>query len=663
MAASGIAEVPPALANSDPIDVRYFNSLFIFENELLHESTWHPGEIGYIPRWEYASSVPVTFTATFDRPLDLSTPGGTIPPASVEEGTDAFTYTWEPATHIRAFLEERLVADSGLLLRRVVDPMILPPGITHVTIDASVEIVRSPSVNGMSVPPIGGEFQVLLGESHLLPGARSFGPAGGKPIEVLSSEGFSGNLILEPPFDVGRSFALHIEVQMLNPNDFEVFFVPSVDAVLDIDASPFGVETPGGSLLATSIIGFDVSGIAGEQATFSFEHPEGIETDWAFGGFAGFGGFRGIWHRWQERVEAVPFVVGEVVLSGLRQPLIHDIDDKGRIYFTEVKVSPEGFAGVLKRYDPRRDSVEVLVSHNGLFIANVATNPRGNLYYRTDEVAGCFEGSCFLNRLKRGEVEPEVLYVATTTRIADLAVDKEGNLYFTEEIRKFVDGGLVISSPSKLFFVPHDSGEAVQLLELEGIAPQPLLVHPNPRVGVLFAANLDDCVCILQFRDGVVDRVLERSPDQFGALAYMALGRDGSLYYLYRQRSDIIPPVELPMFGYLEVGRLDLPSLLGGGDPGILVADTFDEALLVYYGGLPWLGASASDEIFFTILFFRENWVAGDWTESLFRLDISTGTYEPIASSFGMSEGLTLVVDARGNVYYAMFASGVIVRA
>lgn len=361
--------------------------------------------------------------------------------------------------------------------------------------------------------------------------------------------------------------------------------------------------------------------------------------------------------------ENVQFPPADTVLEGLSQPLIVDIDAAGRIYFTEVQLSPDGFAGVLKRYDPRRDSVEVLVSHDGLFIRNVATDPGGNLYYQTDEVAGCFTGGCFLNRLKRGEAEPEVLYVATTTRIADLAVDQKGNLYFTEEVRKFVDDVLVISPPSKLFFVPHDSSEAMQLLELEGIAPQPLLVHPHPRVGVLFAANLDDCVCILQFRDGVVDRVLERSPDQFGALAYMALGRDGSLYYLYRQRSDIIPPVELPMFGYLEVGRLDLPSLLGGGDPEILVADAFDEALLVYYGGLPWLGAGASDEVFFTILFFRENWIAGDWSESLFRLDISTGAYEPIASSFGVSEGLTFVIDARGNVYYSMFISGVIVRA
>ncbi len=296
----GASGLQPVLADSHSVDVGYFNSLFIFENGRLHESDWHPGESEYIPRWEYTSSEPVAFAATFDQPLDLTTPGGTIPPASVEEGTDSFSYSWTPTTHVRAFLESRLVADSGLLLRRVVDPMILPPGVTHVTIDAVVEILRPPSVNGISVTPIGGEFQVLLGESHLLPGARSFGPAGGEPIEVLSSTGFVGNLILGPPFDVGRSFSHHIEVEMLNPNDFEVFFVPSVDAVLDIDTGPFAVDTPGGIALATSSISFDVQGIAGDLATFSFTHPDAMAIDWTFGGFPGFGGFRGIWHRWQE---------------------------------------------------------------------------------------------------------------------------------------------------------------------------------------------------------------------------------------------------------------------------------------------------------------------------------------------------------------------------
>ena len=188
----------------------------------LSSEEWEPGKGIQRSAWGYGSSIPLALQATVEgSPINS---GGV---SSVSEEAGLFTYTWEPTTNVYMSLREGFLADSGLRFSRSVAPSILPPGSSSVTIEASVEILRRPTVNDAQVTPIGGFVRMFwFDDDSRYPGT--------KPIKLITTPEAT-SLQFGPPFDPGRVYTLRILAILENPNSFPVYYLPYIEAALNID--------------------------------------------------------------------------------------------------------------------------------------------------------------------------------------------------------------------------------------------------------------------------------------------------------------------------------------------------------------------------------------------------------------------------------------------
>ena len=289
------------------ISVAYWNRLHVDGPD--RGEVWQPGGQPHSSGWQIRPTYPLQFSVTTAKPLgSAGWSFDSMSSSSLDAESGEYNYVWASTGDYIGFpLAEKLRADSGLRIRRLVTPDVIQPGENRVSVTAAVEIMRAPTVDGAEVRPMGGILELKLGSSQLSKlGAESSPAPGSRPLRVVQVLGSGiSTMPLDPPFDVGREYALTIELHILNPNEFPVRFLPKVYNALYIDP-PLGLKTPSGTGAATSAIEFNVRGPVGQELRLAMENPSGEEVAWTFEP-AVFGvvvGFSGLTHMWRESVTA-----------------------------------------------------------------------------------------------------------------------------------------------------------------------------------------------------------------------------------------------------------------------------------------------------------------------------------------------------------------------
>ena len=298
----------PGITTGSIVEVKYQNSLWLFQGGQEFEESWDPGAATHERRWDNYVSMPASFTAILEGALNPSS--GTRPfSATAEEGV--FRYIWNAASrengNMTFNLRQGTVADSGLVLRRTVTPEVLPPGTTRVLIEASAEWLRPPTIEGTPVTPVGGSLHIQINKfGRLALGDQTRSYPGITPLRVVSFSGID-YIDLSPGFDIGRTFVLRVEFEIENPNPFSVRFVPTLVLILDVDtdsvSAPFKVVAPTKIVVDTPEVTFEAVGIAGDAVTFVFSNPSQEPVTWIYEPSEESGGFLGIWQYWGEHVQ------------------------------------------------------------------------------------------------------------------------------------------------------------------------------------------------------------------------------------------------------------------------------------------------------------------------------------------------------------------------
>jgi len=345
-------------------------------------------------------------------------------------------------------------------------------------------------------------------------------------------------------------------------------------------------------------------------------------------------------------IETEHYTTSETILTDLSYPAILEIDAFERIYFSEWDESSKTLT--LKRYDPTTSEVIEIISQT----LEYSTSPTvlldldgdGNIYYMISNFT-YFE-IYKIQAESVGTGESELLYL-TVGHSVSMTVDWLGNLYFFQQPSRG-------EPPAKLMMIPGKTKDVKVLLELDANFVVGLQASPYLNQGVFFAAKFEDDVYLYQFKSGELITLLKKPAENHGFIAYTALDFDGDLYYLYRQRAD---KWSSEQWGYLEIGKFSITPLEIKG-PEILLSEFYtDKGVWIFYGGEEFLGVySLTEDVFATVLF----WNGTHYTETLLWLNRLTETYKALVES--QPQIFTFVVDYHGNIYYAAWLSGVMIR-
>ena len=295
----------PGLPAGSFVEIRYDHSLTFFIDSQAFGEQWEPGVIPYNARWYFNQPESISLSANFDGPLDLL--GVSPRPLSLDQTQGKYTYTWLPASPIALALQRQLTADAGLRLSRTTTPKTLPPGSTQVVIDATVEIVRSPTVSGVTVRPVGGLIHIFVGGGgEFREGDESNAFGGIRPVRIISVSRPVSVLQLGPLFEPGAKYNLQIEAVIENPNLFPVSYLPNVNVQFDFDtdsdAAPFKVAMPRGIQANAPTVSFVAVGIAGVGVEFTLSNPSQEKVFWV----ASSDGFSGLQQFWGELLRVAP---------------------------------------------------------------------------------------------------------------------------------------------------------------------------------------------------------------------------------------------------------------------------------------------------------------------------------------------------------------------
>ena len=293
----------PGLPAGSFVEIQYNHWLGFNIDGRAFEEQWAPGVVPYDSRWNFNQPDSISLAASFDGPLDLARGDR---PLSLDQAQGKYSYSWLPAPHISLTLQRQLAADAGLLLSRTITPNTLPPGSTQVVIDVTVEIVRPPTVSGITVRPVGGDIHISVGGGEeFRSGAESQAFEVIRPARIISVSG-PVSTRLGPLFEAGAKYTLRTEAVIENPNLFPVSYLPNVNVSLDFDtvsdAAPFKVAIPSGRQANAPAVSFDAVGIAGVGVEFTFSNPSHEKVFWV----ASTGGFIGLLQFWGEQLRVAP---------------------------------------------------------------------------------------------------------------------------------------------------------------------------------------------------------------------------------------------------------------------------------------------------------------------------------------------------------------------
>jgi len=253
-----------------------------------------------------------------------------------------------------------------------------------------------------------------------------------------------------------------------------------------------------------------------------------------------------------------------------------------------------------------------------------------------------------LERIRRAyAMEGTLLYSSEyPCEITHLTVDPRGNVYFSQ----------ICESEPKLYKIPSNTEDAEVLLTLEDFWMLDN-VYVESSVGrkekIYFTTFSKDVasIHIFDINSDQPTTLLKKTHDDFGYFAYLTLGGNGDLYYLYRQRSD---ESEEKQWGYLEIGKFTKKSLKRGGNQTVLYTQDFNKAVYVttwIFGGRSFLKVSDKGDIFFTISLKDGT----DHVKYLYWLNPATGTITELDSGTMIDFNVSFIIDRRQDVYYTNF--------
>ena len=292
----------PGIPAGSFVEIQYDHRL-VFVIDRAFGEQWESRVVPHNSRWDITQSEPISLSASLDGPLDLR--DGTRP-LSPDQAQGENTYSWLPKPRITIKLERQLAVDSGLRLSRTVTPEILPPGTTQVVIDVTVEVLRPPTVRGVTVSPVGGHVITGLGgQLEFQGGAESRAYGAIKPVRIISVSG-PRSQPMGPLWEPGQKYNLRTEAAIENPNPFPVSFLPSVAIELDFDTdsdeAPYKVEIPIGIQANAPTVSFDAVGIAGVGVEFTLSNPSQEKVFWVVSS----PGFVALLQFWWGRLQVTP---------------------------------------------------------------------------------------------------------------------------------------------------------------------------------------------------------------------------------------------------------------------------------------------------------------------------------------------------------------------
>ena len=297
----------------------------------------------------------------------------------------------------------------------------------------------------------------------------------------------------------------------------------------------------------------------------------------------------------------------------------------------------------------------------------VHVDRRGNIYYAVEMIrdpvshVSDFEFHRVAADLSRDE-RVYLVKGAEKLRVEDVAVDEGGVIYFS--LGTYEEAGAPPSGwRSKLIRI--SGGDVEELAEVRGLIGD-IAASANPTLGVFFATLYED-PAVYQYSRGQLRVIARGRGGSMASFLYITLGRDGSLYWVYRET---VPPPSTSYWGYLEVARMRPSSLRRGGGPEVLYARYFDDRGVGGWGpSNKLLRVSSMGDVFFNINFWRYSEEEGrSISDHLCWLDPRTGSLTLLFSEvvyladFTGFEFYFFVVDSQGNLYVSLTKSGKIVK-
>jgi len=350
------------------------------------------------------------------------------------------------------------------------------------------------------------------------------------------------------------------------------------------------------------------------------------------------------------------YASSDPLIEGLWHTRIQAIDEQGRVYFTAT--DPLSNRCSISMFTPATGEAIRLIEHQDADIPSLLLDGQENVYYVL--LHDLDPSMAQIRRLAPGEAESQILFSVDELNewLAALAVDSSGNVYFVLQSGarlQFLPG-------SKLCRIPTDTTtmETVMLFE-DSLTVSNISIADHEKV--LYFTSADQNVARiyrLDLESEVLDTMLERTTEDFGAIVYLTTRADGELYYLYRQRTAHTDPVQ---FGYLELGRYTLEALETDRAPELLVADELDQAVWAYVSmAHHFFAVGDTGDVFFCAILYEQGLVR-EAPIAIFWFDPLTGSYVALVESTTEEVyGYTFGLDREGNVYYASASPGTICR-
>jgi len=295
------------------ISLIYENDFFI-RNDIGDEEVWDTVETEAWSRWSFAPGRqyaweenpdlwPLKVEVRTEVPIDLSIWHN---PPIVKVNPPI--YVWPLTTELTFSMEPKMTVDPGLRITRRITPEQVPPGISEVQVEVTLELLRNPVINDISIPIKQGTLFALYssnmrrGEIEVL----RIRPVESRDVPFCwSSVDYWGNIGCSLHFDrmeIGQRQELSFIVTLNNTFTDTVKFRPTI--ALHLDDGRIWHSYDAELNLASPSIDLAVEGPVGEKLDITFSTRD-VETpvDWEI---IAVKGHDTLWLWWQGELEGIP---------------------------------------------------------------------------------------------------------------------------------------------------------------------------------------------------------------------------------------------------------------------------------------------------------------------------------------------------------------------
>jgi len=363
-----------------------------------------------------------------------------------------------------------------------------------------------------------------------------------------------------------------------------------------------------------------------------------------------------------------PYSTTTVLLTGLTNPTVLAVDQKGLVYFNQLVPSvtlPDSsgtqyqlYTAIYETYSPKTGGVTTLFQVPDTFLVSgsLVVDSKGEVFYfiSTATVSHDSSGNPYVSQwnyeLCRFNGQQTILFIISSTSYngavgltGSLALDFQGNLYFMTNgdttVYKLPAG---LTAPQPLLTLTDGTlDNAISIASLATTAQALTQLYFVESVPSLQAVRL----CRYDVIKGTLTTVLQRSSIlqgtgfNAGGIPYLSTNSRGDTYYLYRQRTYI---TATPAWGYFELG------IASGAVPKILYSESTSFTPLIFSPGQNEMQASLTGNVFFSLC--DEHQLTAPTDYYVYWFNPSVGGFSTILHS--TLNVYTLQLDGQGNLYY-----------